>query len=82
MSNIQRSELEDLATVLKLRGRKSSEFEFEEEEVPVIDEIEIHPLYSTLRVTNKATGKMQSYLAGHTSKWVVEFDQDLVLGVI
>jgi hypothetical protein len=81
MTNIHRSELEDCDQLLTKQGRSRAEFDFIEDEKPIVG-TDVQPTISVLTIRNKKTGAERKYQAGHFSKWVVEFAHDLELHAI
>ena len=76
---VDKSEIEDFNNEILAKGLDPSDFELTEWEEPI--GVVVQPNIGQVRVKRKSTGVHKTYRAGDRSHWVVDFEEDLKMGV-
>jgi hypothetical protein len=80
ITTITQTEWDDLNHAVAKYKRKVEEFDFDERESRAVSK-GIYPLLGALTITLSDTGEAKTYKTGHGSAWLVEFDDDLKVGL-
>ena len=76
---IEMSELTDFKAVLAKHGLSERDFALSSREDP-LPVGEVSPVSGSVTVKYEKTGAERTYMAGHGTAWVVEFENDLNAG--
>jgi hypothetical protein len=82
ISNLHPSEVEDFDNELRRRGRSRVEFDVSATPQRLADQSGISTYSGTVTIRNRKTGTERAYRTGHGSQWVVEFADDLRVGLL
>lgn len=74
---ISDSEFEDYIKILKQYKYSENDFELSEKDETQHKANSIYPLMTKTTIKNKKTGKQKTYLSGHTTNWLFEFEKDI-----
>jgi hypothetical protein len=78
---IDDSEKEDFESVILKKGLDIFDFEMTVEQNSMQRTAEVQKITGSVKIARKSTGKEKAYQAGHGTRWVVDFFDDLNDGV-